>query len=375
MLSSTKAIYKQLKPYLKKGYTFCPDTNFLMNVPDLFEHLDKETILVSKQVFNELDNLKKTSDNASPDQKRRSFEAREGLRVMDVSNSKIIDLPPAATYETYHLSSSPDEKIIANYLHYRDQTGENVIFLTFDRGAKLLAKSKGLNVIDFDLEAFQNKRRADQKQMNHKRKTQKLSGPRRVIRFINNVIKIGIGIIVLFIILGFFFSPTKTSVAEVDSVTLNEEITITPQLIYQSPLEDKFYIHYEIMNRQASSIYAFYNPDRPLELDTKPVEIGQRIKQMRKQTQYSNQLFLDQIYVKFKGREDEHVFATGSVEKVPTKQRHKGVIEVEGKLDDLIELQTSVFIVDTEERIPYTIKIKELKEMKYSDVKKIKKEL
>lgn len=382
MLSSTKILYKAIMPYLNKGYSFCPDTNILMAAPELFEKLKGESIFVSKQVYDELDNLKKVDENASYDQRKRSFEAREGLRAMDYSDSKIIDMAPSSTHNTYNLSFSPDEKIIATYIHERDTNNKNIIFLTLDRGAKMIAKSKGLGVVEFDLEMFQKRRKSDQVILKEKQKRSNLSPMRRfgksvsvIHKKIMKLLKFGLGIAVVLFLLSAFVLPAfgSVEVAEVEPIKLeNDQITIIPKLVYQDPYEEKFYIHYEIMNKMNSAIYGFYNPDRPLELKTKSVPIEKRLKQMQEKQHYSNQLFLDQIYVKFKGREDENVFAFGSPDKVPTKERRNGIIEVEGNLKDLIELNTSVFIVDSEQRIPYSIKLGEIKKVKNSEIKKMK---
>lgn len=382
MLSSTKILYKAITPYLNSEYSFCPDTNILMAAPELFEKLKGETVWVSKQVYDELDALKKVDEDASYDQKKRSFEAREGLRAMDYSESKIIDMAPSSTHKTYKLSYSPDEKIIATYIHERDLTNHKIIFLTLDRGAKMIAKSKGLDVVEFDLEMFQKRRKSDQAILKEKQKRSNLSPIRRFGKSVSSIhkkimklLKFGLGFAVILFFLSAFLLPVfgSVEVAEVEPIKLeNDQITIVPKLVYQDPHEEKFYIHYEVMNKMNSAIYAFYNPDRPLELETKTVPIEKRLEQMQEKQHYSNQLYLDQIYVKFKGREDENVFAFGSPDEVPTKQRRDGIIEIEGNLKDLVELNTSVFIVDSEQRIPYSIKLGEIKKVKNSEIEKMK---
>lgn len=86
MLPSEKIIYKSLQPYLNQGYILCPDTNFVMSAPGVFTKLQNETVVMAKQAFDELDNLKSTSSNATDDEQKRSSEAREAFRVFGPSS-------------------------------------------------------------------------------------------------------------------------------------------------------------------------------------------------------------------------------------------------------------------------------------------------
>lgn len=383
MLSSAKQIFKRLQPYLQQGYILCPDTNFLMNASDVFPKLKHETVMISKQVYNELDNLKNSTFDAGKEQKRRSFEAREGLRALDLVQATIMEPPPASIFGTYHLSQSPDDRIIANYLHYRDSKNGKILFLTLDRGAKLVAKSAGLETVEFDIDRFHKKRKRELKVINkyaHKRKLNPIHrfiiGMASIYFGLTVIIQSLIGIGFILWVVSLFLFPKQGYVATAKPVkVMNGEVMITPTLIYQEDLEDskKFYVHYEVKNNQEKTIRGFFNPDRPLEQPKKQQKSGNFFQQNNEKVAYDLKLNTEQMYVIFDGLEDENIYAGGVNEEVDMNERSKGVIEIEGDLSKLKELRTSVFIEETNERIPYTIKIDKVKKVESQDIKKLAK--
>ncbi|GAA0345259.1 hypothetical protein GCM10008967_39610 [Bacillus carboniphilus] len=371
MFSSAKQLYKTLEPYLNKGYILCPDTNFLMNASSLFKKLKNENVHISRQVYDELDRLKSSSSDASREQKRRAFEAREGFRALDIVDSKIIEVAPSSTFSQYNLSQNkPDDKIIASYLHLRDSKNEKILFLTLDRGAKLIAKTAGFETVGFDIEVFNKKRKKEQKILNRFAQKKKINPIQRLFLglagiyglmtiFIQSMI--GLGLIILFFKVMFF--PDKGYLATAEPVSvLDGQVIITPTLIYQKDTDESksFEIYYTVENKQDQIIKGFYNPDRPLEIPDEELEGEEGLSKMNKKLEYDLSLSADQIYVIF----DDYREITGTNNKELRKdERYKGFIEIEGDITELKEIQSSVFIPSTEERIPYTIKIEDIEKI------------
>ncbi len=133
-----------------------------MGAPGVFTKLQNETVIISKQAFDELDNLKNAPADATDEEQRRSFEAREAFRVLDLVRVNIIEPAPTSVAEQYQLSVRPDDQIIASYLHYRDSQNEKVLFLTLDRGAKIIANAANLESVEFDIDQFNKVRRKEQ---------------------------------------------------------------------------------------------------------------------------------------------------------------------------------------------------------------------
>lgn len=97
-----------------------------------------------------------------PRKQERPFEYLDLVRV------HIIESAPASVAEHYQLSVRPDDQIIASYLHYHDSQNKKVLFLTLDRGAKIIANAANLESVEFDIEQFNKARRKEQnKQSKH----------------------------------------------------------------------------------------------------------------------------------------------------------------------------------------------------------------
>lgn len=147
---------KALKPYLNKGYAFSPDTNFFMECPEIFHFLKekKEKVLISKVTYDELDSGKHVATDANELEKERAWKRRKGLEAMDKAEAIRVQTPSTSYIQGKKLGFSNDEKIIASYLKHAEDTKENVLFLTLDRGAKTIARSVALPIAEFDITEF-----------------------------------------------------------------------------------------------------------------------------------------------------------------------------------------------------------------------------
>lgn len=105
-----------------------------------------------------MDRLKNAPQNATATDILWARQAREGFTVLDDAKAKLVDPAPPEVFAKYNLSNSEVEKIIANYLHYRDSENKKVIFLTFDEEAQAIAKAAGLECANFDIRKFHRKR-------------------------------------------------------------------------------------------------------------------------------------------------------------------------------------------------------------------------
>lgn len=147
---------KALKPYLNKGYAFSPDTNFFMECPEIFHFLKekKEKVLISKVTYDELDSGKHAATDADELEKERAWKRRKGLEAMDKAEAIRVPTPSTSYIQGKKLGFSNDEKIIASYLKHTEDTTEHVLFLTLDRGAKTIARSVALPIVEFDITEF-----------------------------------------------------------------------------------------------------------------------------------------------------------------------------------------------------------------------------
>jgi len=138
------AQYKRLKSVIDAGAIFSPDTNILMHeqltLVAAFRDSDVN-MYVSKQVLKELDGLKNNS-NASVRKK-----AQYGFDVLELYQKdgriKFLEIPSQSYLKKKNLTGGPDEKIIASCLQQKEEQVP-VVFLSNDKGARLLARDAGI---------------------------------------------------------------------------------------------------------------------------------------------------------------------------------------------------------------------------------------
>lgn len=120
------------------------DTNVLMENPYII--LQHHKLLVSKIVYRELDQLKK-------DTGERGRKAQTAFYALERFQQQNGELTFTSFVETEFLKqhnldpSSPDELIIGGILKAQQQ-GKSVLYFSYDRGARIIARNVGLGVLD-----------------------------------------------------------------------------------------------------------------------------------------------------------------------------------------------------------------------------------
>lgn len=139
--------YKTIVPLLKKGITPALDTNILMHEPLMLIAYLRDTnapLVISKQVFNELDGLKKNSSAT----KKRAQLAFDLLEVFQANNRLgLLDIPSRNQLEKYHLAHSNDDKIIGSYLLAMDKHKTKLAFLSNDKGARIIGRQVNIPIV------------------------------------------------------------------------------------------------------------------------------------------------------------------------------------------------------------------------------------
>lgn len=113
-----------------------------------------ESIAITKTIFNELDSMKNVAASASLSEKMWAREAREAFHVLDETRATIVEPTPQEVFAKYDLSDSPEEQVIASYLHYRDSQDKKVLFLTLEEELLDIAKRVGLESAEFNIKKF-----------------------------------------------------------------------------------------------------------------------------------------------------------------------------------------------------------------------------
>ena len=147
----TKEVNKKrdyLFTYIEKGYSFALDTNILIHEPDLIVSLlnnKNGTINLSKIVFQELDGLKKNSDPVTRKRAQLSFDIIEEYQRQGAL--KLIEGAKSDEIRQFGLGSTPDERIIGTYIKAQNQ-GQKLLFISNDKGARIIARNIGLPVAE-----------------------------------------------------------------------------------------------------------------------------------------------------------------------------------------------------------------------------------
>ncbi|HLS66960.1 MAG TPA: PIN domain-containing protein [Pseudogracilibacillus sp.] len=130
---------------------FGVDTNILMHEPDLLVYLlDNHSLdlYMSMMVFNELDGLKNSSNRETRYNAQLAFDVIEAFQQR--GKLHLLKTPKTVDIRKYSLSGSPDEKIIGTYLRERENGRANLMFLSNDKGARILARNAGLPVVELN---------------------------------------------------------------------------------------------------------------------------------------------------------------------------------------------------------------------------------
>lgn len=151
--SRRKEVEKKAKAILhvkEMDYEFAVDTNILMHEPDLLLYLLEKSdlrLFMSMVVFTELDGLKKSENVVTRTQAQTAFDVIEEFQRR--GKLELLQVPTNDELRKYGLGSSPDEKIIGTYMWARERHHPNLIFISNDKGARILARNAGMPIVEF----------------------------------------------------------------------------------------------------------------------------------------------------------------------------------------------------------------------------------
>jgi len=140
---------KKIATHQADEQNFAIDTNILMHEPDflvyLLENHDMD-LYMSMMVFNELDGLKKNDNVITRKKAQMAFDVIEEFQRRNKLH--LLKTPKTEAIRKFGLSGSPDEKIIGTYLRAIHSDKLNLMFLSNDKGARIIARNVGLPVIE-----------------------------------------------------------------------------------------------------------------------------------------------------------------------------------------------------------------------------------
>lgn len=138
-----------LTTYHENNHQFAVDTNILMHDADLLIHLlgtKQIKLIISSQVFKELDGLKNNKEKLTRMRAQLAFDVIEAYQRKGLL--KLIQVPTYDKLQKLALSTSADEKIIATYLYEFKNGANNLLFLSNDKGARIIARNAGMPVAE-----------------------------------------------------------------------------------------------------------------------------------------------------------------------------------------------------------------------------------
>ncbi|WP_163969701.1 PIN domain-containing protein [Oceanobacillus halotolerans] len=141
------AKYRRLVPSIELGAVFAPDTNILMHeqLALIAAYYDSNAKLyISKQVIKELDGLKNNSDASVRKRAQYAFDVLE--LYQEANRIVFIEVPHYNYLKKHKLTGGPDEKIIASCLQQLHEKQVPIVFLSNDKGARLLARNSGVPI-------------------------------------------------------------------------------------------------------------------------------------------------------------------------------------------------------------------------------------
>lgn len=140
---------KKLLAYRQDNFEFGLDTNILMHESDLLDRLMEQSpssLFVSMSVYKELDGLKNNKDPLTRKKAQFAFDVIEKHQKNGLI--KLIETPTYNELRRRGLNDSPDDKIIGTYLQETNKGQYKIIFLSNDKGARIIARNAGLPVAE-----------------------------------------------------------------------------------------------------------------------------------------------------------------------------------------------------------------------------------
>jgi len=161
-------LIKKLTPYMKKGYVFGFDTNILMDSPSILKYLEEknQTVYIARTVYDELDKKKKSHEYEPKSEQEKAARCREALRGIEkLINGKGKILPQVNNHYIRSLGleasfHANDDKIVASYVKVKEEEEIKIVFITADRGARVVASTVQLEFLDFDVKSYKDSLRS-----------------------------------------------------------------------------------------------------------------------------------------------------------------------------------------------------------------------
>jgi rRNA-processing protein FCF1 len=138
-----------IKSFYEDQYHIGVDTNILLDFPIiLFLYKNISKLLISRKVYEELDRLKQSNDEVGK-------KARYALKKLEDAQLSGIKFNLVSSDFAYLKSinlqpDTPDDVIIASYHKEHSINSKKVAFLSNDRGARIIARNTGMEVINFN---------------------------------------------------------------------------------------------------------------------------------------------------------------------------------------------------------------------------------
>ncbi|MGM0841381.1 MAG: PIN domain-containing protein [Bacillota bacterium] len=136
-----------LSHFKGKDYAMAYDTNILMKYPEMLSEVAlTNPIWLSDQVLEELDKHKTNEELSS--------QARRATRMIEeaqIDGATIIRTQADKQYiKSKKLKwNDPDQLIIASYIKEQEESEKKLLFISEDRGARIVARQMGLDVLEW----------------------------------------------------------------------------------------------------------------------------------------------------------------------------------------------------------------------------------
>lgn len=147
-----KLLHKRIisiNAYSSQNHQFAVDTKMLMGNANLFMTLLKTgpvSLMISKQVFNDLDKLKKSKNKIVNRNVQIAFDVLEAYQKIGLL--KLVSTVHYEIAEKMNLSKRADDLTTATYVHEFTHHSPHLLFLTQDDFSKKYAQKVGLPVVD-----------------------------------------------------------------------------------------------------------------------------------------------------------------------------------------------------------------------------------
>ncbi|MDP1884685.1 MAG: PhoH family protein [Candidatus Moranbacteria bacterium] len=143
----------------KKTKHFILDTNVLIHDPDAFREFGDNTVVICEEVLEELDSLKKRSDDTDGSVSASARKASNGLaeflgqgdvrKGVKMPNRGTLVIPLDSSYPLKFNKNAPDNRILSFAYGLSRENGKRVSVISKDTNVRLKAAGLGLDTEDY----------------------------------------------------------------------------------------------------------------------------------------------------------------------------------------------------------------------------------